>query len=167
MRKTRFVAVLLFALPLLSHANVVYDFSGTGVPNQVATFTLTVPNYITATGTTGLTPDASFVPGPQLVCNVCTRIDFYVDAVSRGFVSVPSNTVGYGVTNGQFFTSYFFYFAPQSFTVNGTYTDVLGNGFPNQGTLIVSGTPVPEPGTFGLFSLAVTGLGLLRKKVRF
>ncbi len=161
MRKTPFVTLLALALPLLSHANVVYNFSGTGIPNTVATFTLTVPNYITATGTTGLTPDASFVPGVQLACNACTQIDFFVDALSRGFVDVPSNTVGYGIVGG---TSYFFYFAPQSFTVNGTYTDVVGPWFSNQGTLVVSGTPVPEPSAIAMLGPALGLLGWLRKR---
>ena len=119
MRKTLFVAFLALALPLLCRANVVYEFSGTFNLNQPVTFTLTVPYHITATGSTGLTPDATFYPGGQLTCDACTQIDFFVDAVSRGFTDIPSNVVGYGVTNGQFFTSYFFYFAPQSFTVNG------------------------------------------------
>jgi hypothetical protein len=164
MRKTPLVTLLVLALPLLCHASVVYDFSGSFNLNQPVTFTLTVPYYITATGSTGLTPDATFYPGGQLTCDACTQIDFFVDALSRGFVNVPSNTVGYGVTNGQFFTSYFFYFAPQSFTVNGTYTDVIGPWFSNQGTLIVSGTPVPEPAMLAVLAPTLGFLKLLRKR---
>jgi hypothetical protein len=169
MRNTPLATLFILLLPLLAHANVVYSFTGTGVlgAGQPVTFTLSVPFYITATGSTGLTPDASFVPGPQLTCDYCSRIDFYVDAVARGFTDVPSNTVGYGVTNGSIFTSYFFYFAPQSFTVNGTYTDVIGPLFANQGTLVVSGTPVPEPGTLTLSGLTIAGLRWLRKRRGF
>jgi PEP-CTERM motif-containing protein len=162
MRKTPLVALLVLALPLISYASVVYDFSGTFTIGPPVTFTLTVPYYITATGTTGLTPDASFVPGAQLTCNACTQIDFYVDAVARGFTNVPSNTVGYGVGSN----SYFFYFAPQSFTVNGTYTDVIGPWFSNQGTLIVSGTPVPEPSAVAMLAPALGFIGWLRRRRR-
>jgi len=161
MRKSPFVCSLALVFPLFCHANVQYTFSGSFNLNQTVTFTLTVPNYITATGSTGLTPDASFFPGLQLTCNACNEIDFFVDAVARGFTNVPSNTVGYGVGTN----SYFFYFAPQSFTVNGTYTDVIGPWFSNQGTLTVSGTPVPEPATLPLWVSVAAGLGVFRRRI--
>jgi hypothetical protein len=156
MKRPSIVLFLLLVLSALSHASVVYSFSGT-YANGIGpvSFTVTVPNYITL--------DTGFTPGAQMVCDACDKVDFFVDAVAHGFTQIPSNAIGYEVTGG---SNFLFFFAPQSFTVNGTYTDVIGNDFPDQGTLIVSATPVPEPSSMLLMGTGVLGVaGMLRRKI--
>lgn len=153
MKKAALTAGFVVFLGAFAQASVVYSFTGTygGPP---VSFTLTVPSAVLA--------DASFVPGPQLVCDACDQINFFVDAVAHGFTSTPSNAVGYNVSNnGQFL----FFFAPTSFTVDGVYTDVIGGGFPDQGTLTVTGaSSVPEPSSVALLGTGLVGLAAVVRR---
>jgi hypothetical protein len=156
-------ALDVFSVLILSafaSASVIYSFTGTyqGDGGQLmgpVSFTLTVP--------TGVTADTTFSPSPQLVCDACDQINFYVDAVAHGFTSTPSNAIGYGLPGG---TGYIFYFDPSSFVANGTYTDVIGSWFPNQGTLTVSGaaSPSPEPGTILMLGSGLLGVASLARR---
>ena len=154
-------AVLMFAA--LAQADVVYSFIGTYTDHTTGqvmgpvSFTLTLPAVLTPKGFTDSTPDATFDPGAQLTCDACLDVSFYFDAVARGFTQTPSNIVSYDVLGG----GYYFYFAPSSFTVNGTYKDVIGSWFGNQGTLTLSGAQVatPEPGSLAMLAPALGLLG--------
>ena len=154
-------ALLLLAGVLLAgsaRADVVYDFtamlgSSTGVVS--ASFTLTLPVPLAGTGATGDTPDQTFSPGANLVCNLCEYIDFYSNAVGHGFTVIPSDAFGYKFVGGQ---EDYIYFAPGDVTTNGVYFGIIVPG-----TLTVSGvasTTVPEPSSFELLALTLTGLAL-------
>ena len=134
--------IILLSLPLTllvaasTHASVLYQFTGTyadfatGSPTAAA-FTLELPSPLVS--------DASFLPGPELVCPMgCREIDFLTDFFPG------TNTIGYGV-DANMGTSYF-YFTPDAFDTNGVHNSIL---VPiNVATLTVSG--VPEPSTFWL-----------------
>ncbi|HME35270.1 MAG TPA: PEP-CTERM sorting domain-containing protein [Candidatus Sulfotelmatobacter sp.] len=167
MKKATFALLLAIMLPALARADVVYSFTGAysnSYTHEIVgpfSFTLTVPSPITA--------DAFFDPGGQLVCDTCFNVWFAVDAVAHGLTKIPSNMIGYGVLeDGVPGRGFYFYFAPPSFTVDGTYTDVIGSWFPNQGTLTVTGaanSSTPEPGTLAMLAPALGFLGWLRKRV--
>lgn len=171
LKKSLLAALFVLCLASLSQASVVYTFSGTytdfnsgGVVGPVS-FTLTLPSVVPNTGTTGFTPDATYFTGAQLTCDFCDYVSFYYNADLRGFTGTPSNVVGYGLPGSE----YYFYFAPPSLTVNGTYTDVIGSWFGNQGTLTVTGAAdptTPEPGTLVLLGTGFVGLaGAVRRRL--
>jgi hypothetical protein len=70
------------------HGDVLYQFTGTyqdistGNPTP-ADFTLTLPSPVVS--------DATFLPGPDLVCNGCREINFFTDFFPG------TDTIEYGV----------------------------------------------------------------------
>ena len=150
----------LIGLGLISasmYAGVVYEFTGSRTVGYAddftnATFTLTLPTPVLV--------KTDFLPGAQLSCSVCDKVEFIVDAVASGFVTTPSTIVSYGIAGN----SYFFYFDPGVFSANGVYNSILLNGL-HDGVLTVRGAggAVPEPSTLGL---ALAGAGALALRLR-
>lgn len=166
MRSRRYVLFLLGTLLMAGSAFadiMTYQFSGTvkGFNNQILgpyTFSLTLPNALTGTGAVGNAPDEQFFPGPELVCNACSYISFYSDAVAHGFTGAPSDAFGYGFATGG--SEVFFYFAPGAVTTNGVYSNNLLIG-QNDATLTVS-SAVPEPSVLLLLMPVALTLTRLR-----
>ena len=96
--------------------------------------------------------DATFLPGPDLVCNTCREIDFFTDFFPG------TDTIGYGVAANM--GTYYFYFTPDAFETNGVHNSILVPV--NVGTLAVSG--VPEPSAFWLLLIAVAAIFKSAKK---
>ena len=149
--------ILLFSLPLAlivaasMHASVLYQFTGTyadfatGNPTAAA-FTLALPSPVVS--------DATFLPGPDLVCNTCREIDFFTDFFPG------TDTIGYGVAANM--GTYYFYFTPDAFDTNGVHDSILVPV--NVATLTVSG--VPEPSTFCLLLSTLATIFTIRVHTR-
>jgi hypothetical protein len=145
--------ILPFSLPLAllvaasMQASVLYQFTGTyadfatGDPTAAA-FTLALPSPVVS--------DATFLPGPDLVCNGCREIDFFTDFFPG------TNTIGYGVPANT--GTYYFYFTPDAFETNGVHNSILAPV--NVATLTVSG--VPEPSTFRLLLSTLAAIFTIR-----
>jgi hypothetical protein len=132
------------------HADVLYQFTGTyaevftGNPTP-ASFTLTLPSPVLS--------DAVFFPGPDLVCDGCSQINFFTDFFPG------TDTIGYSVPAHT--ASYYFYYTPDAFVTDGVHAALSLN--PNFATLTVSG--VPEPSAFWLLLSAVAAILTIRGAV--
>jgi len=144
----KIVRLSLFALLVAAavHADVLYEFTGTyadiftGNPTP-ADFTLTLPSPVVS--------DATFLPGPDLVCNGCREIDFFTDFFPG------TDTIGFGVPAN--IATYYFYFTPDAFDTNGVHNALFN---PNYATLTVSG--VPEPSAVWLLLSTVAAIFTIR-----
>lgn len=142
-----------------AEAAYVYDFTGTYRDfntNELkdAAFTLSLGSALAGTGAVGFTPDMSFLPGPELVCAGCSKVEYFYDAVAHGFTGTPSDVIGWGDGGA----TYFFYFAVGAVTTPGVHDSIILDGL-HDGTLKVSVRQVPEPPTMLLLLSALTALG--------
>ena len=134
------------ALALLSattsEAAVVYDFSGAGGGQS---FSFTTDDFISS--------DATFASALLDSCN-CSSIVFDVD----WHVNDPADNLRFIVGS----TTYYYYFMDGSFGTLGTHNTIDVN----QGTLTVSGAPVPEPSTWAmmLIGFGATGYAMRRRR---
>jgi hypothetical protein len=151
MGKTLFACVII-GVAASAHASTFYDFAGTyrpffpGPELVPVHFSLTTPSPVTV--------ETMFVPGGALTCDVCDQITFFPDASALG--PIPSSAIGYGVSGG----TYYFYFNPGSFTLDGSHVSFLLVGI-NDAVLNVQGA-VPEPSTTVPLLFLASALVVLR-----
>jgi hypothetical protein len=148
MRTWVVLVILMLGSSLVANATTIYDF----VASDVGwTFTLTVPNPVTA--------DTTFGP-PELTCSACSSIEFVPDAVAAGLTGTPSQAIMWyqGVSGSAF------YYSPGTFTTAGVYNDIILD-YGTTLTVTINAGPIPEPSTVTLLvAPLLAGFALRRRR---
>jgi hypothetical protein len=149
MRSWVVLVIMMLGSSLVANATTIYDF----VASDVGwTFTLTVPNPVTA--------DTTFSP-PELTCSPCSSIKFVPDAVAAGLTGTPSQAIAWYRDGSE---SYFYY-SPGTFTTAGVYNDIILN-YGTILTVTVNADPIPEPSTGALLVAPLLAGFVLRRRRR-
>ena len=137
--------VALAVAAIAAQAQVTYSFAGTDpVLGQPLAFTATRDAFVAA--------DTLVPRGGLTTATNVDRVQFLTEGVGEAtrldLYRSPSTNVRFS-----------FQFGPEAFAADGTYRSEQGDG-----TLTVSGQPVPEPASFA--ALGVGAIGLLRRRRR-
>jgi len=150
------------ALSTPALADVVYIFDGNFLNSNSspanASFSLTVPNFITS--------ETTFSPS-DLVCGdsavTCTGVSFLWDSsTQQDVISINYKTLGSKTTESEYY-----YFASNVFYTDGTAHQQ--NTHTNNAKLTTNCTPVsatPEPSTWLLMIAGLGGVGLVLRQAR-
>jgi hypothetical protein len=151
-------ALLLFSIlasSVAANASVVYDFSD---PTAGLSFTATIPPmYWTAFETYGY---MEITPDDGLGCSPATCEDVLFLADASLITNTPSQLLIWESSSGG---QVGYYFAPDTFTTNGTHDSTSTPG----AELTVTGaadTAVPEPATFGLLVAPLAAAFAFRRR---
>lgn len=150
----KWILPLLASAVLPASAAYIYEFTGSRTSTQSGSFTGATFTLILEAP---ILEDSYFEPGPQLICNQCGSISFFVDAVSLWLTSTPSQVVSYQIAGS---IGYNFFFPPAAFETPGTHESIMLAGIHDGRLETREAEPEPTPEPAALSMLAA-GLGLV------